>query len=549
MLIVISAPAAIAEDPGHVIVNSADWRDVYSAMQYGTLMGYSTSFLVSDRHATLILNQIPPSNHLWIIQSSRVPYVVGYQNVARSRGYTSEVIELDNVNLGLAEDLDVTSFIIVDDSYGYNAVSVAPYAAVSESYVLFADSDNIAEVMDFLSSREVESLIIYGHVDREVKEILSVYDPEIINNEGDRFLNNIEIVERYQKIHPRAQAILTNGEFVERELMSGLEPVLFIGSANVPQVVRDYVAKSPIEVGVLIGNELVGAATTVKRQLGISVFVKFAQGARAPKGAISQVEALDMYYLPIYSLNIEIESITFNDATSQLEVTLRNLEDQAVYFIGSYSISASDGSRQTVGDADANFLDANELKTIVYDAEPIVEGDISVEAFVIFGESKNSLEKELRKTIIAKRVRILDECEIDVDGINVYLNKRSGMFYVEIDNIGKKDCYVDVELVDINIAGDPVTYGMESVAMIPAGDKKRLRIKSDIEEEDIPDNEMIHVRGFYGERETALVKMFDLTLPMLFVKGDYLFYSLLVVIIILILLILWKRYRDKKKKP
>ena len=126
--------------------------------------------------------------------------------------------------------------------------------------------------------------------------------------------------------------------------------------------IKDLIKSSDIDVGVLIGNELVGTATFIRRQLGISVFVKFAQGARAPKGRISQVEALDMFYLPIYSLNIEVDSVKYNRATNQLEVTLKNTEDQAAYFIGTYSLTASDGARQTVGDIGANFIDGNELK-------------------------------------------------------------------------------------------------------------------------------------------------------------------------------------------
>ena len=67
--------------------------------------------------------------------------------------------------------------------------------------------------------------------------------------------------------------------------MSGQEPVLFIGRENVPQKISDYIKSTDIEVGVLIGNELVGTATIVRRQVGISTFVKFAQGARTAAGS------------------------------------------------------------------------------------------------------------------------------------------------------------------------------------------------------------------------------------------------------------------------
>ena len=46
----------------------------------------------------------------------------------------------------------------------------------------------------FLGTKKIRALVIYGNVDREVKNTLAKYNPEIINKEGDRFLNNIEIV-------------------------------------------------------------------------------------------------------------------------------------------------------------------------------------------------------------------------------------------------------------------------------------------------------------------------------------------------------------------
>ncbi|MBL7055899.1 hypothetical protein ISS07_03235 [Candidatus Woesearchaeota archaeon] len=544
-VLVLFSVSVFAEDPSRLLSNSEDWKDVYSTIQYGIFNDKSADFLVSNRHATLILNQISTNDHIWAISSEEVPFIVGYQNLLQGRGYSSEEFTFENVNLGLGELLeDVTKFIILDDAYGYNAISVAPYAAVTKSYVLFADEDNINDVEDFLDERNVESLIIYGQVDREVKDSLAKYDPETINEEGDRFLNNIEIVKKYQEVANSKQAILTNGEFIEKELMSGSEPVVFIGTNNVPDVVRDYIAESDIEVGVLIGNELVGTATFIRRQLGISVFVKFAQGARNPEGAISQVEALDMFYLPVYNVNLEIESIRYNRATGKLEVTIRNIEDQASYFIGTYSLTAADGTRVTVGDVGANFIDGNELKTIVYDIDQLPEGSLSVDIFVIYGESPASLEKEIRKTLDVESVRVLDACEITINEITV--NLRNKQFYVNVENIGSADCYVDMELVDLRIAGEKTTLGMEDVVKLKFGEDKSLRIKvADFEEEDVEDNERIKVRAYYGERETSLIKILEGNFDLLIKGIDFLFYGLLVVIVILLWLILFKR----RKKP
>ncbi|MCK5282038.1 MAG: hypothetical protein KAK00_01385 [Nanoarchaeota archaeon] len=545
ILFLFLVQTVIAAD--QMIINSEDWRDVYSTMLFGSIVGTPASFLVSDRHSTIILNSIPKDKSIRAISSDSAPFVIGYESILSNGGYTATEDIYDNVNLQLASELlDITSFIIVDDSYGYNAISVAPYAVISKSFVLFADRTNIKDIDSFLSGRTVDKLLIYGRVDRVVSDTLARYDPEIIDMEGDRFANNVEIVKKYQEIKGAKQTILTNGEFIEKEIMSGAEPVLFIGANNVPDQVRDYIQQSDIDVGVLIGNELVGTATYIRRQVGISVFVKFAQGARSSSSAVSQVEALDMFYLPVYSLNIELDSIRYNRATNQLEVNLRNIEEQAVYFKGTYSLSASDGSRQTVGDIDPIFLDGNELKTVVYDVEPMVDGKIVADVYIIYGESKISMEKVIDLTIDVETVTILDKCDIDLTSLAY--DKRKGIFYIGVKNMGDVDCYVDLEILDLLIDGITTSVGADEVMYFKDGQKKDQKVKVKLSEEDIEENDMVTVRSYYGERENSLIKIKQKEFEMKLKGIDFVFYSLLLVIILLIFLILWKKKKKKEKE-
>ncbi|MFH1642208.1 MAG: hypothetical protein ABIC04_04875 [Nanoarchaeota archaeon] len=529
-----------------IIVNSEEWTDVYSSLLYATLAGEDANFLVSDKHGTIILDSIPKITDVVIFSSRRNPFMVGYESIVRNQGYNVEERIYDDFNLELAELLDVSNFIILDDAYGYNAVSVAPYAAVSDSYVLFASQDNINEIDDFLSQRVIDDLIIYGNVDREVRNTLQKYTPEIINKEGDRFDNNIEIVKKYQGIRHGKQALLTNGEFIEKEIMSGVEPVVFIGTNNVPDQVREYLQESEIDVGILVGNELVGTATYIRRQVGISVFVKFAQSARSPQGAISQVEALDMFYLPTYILNMQLDSMKYNKATNKVEVTLQNTEDQAVFFKGTYNLIPSGGSEQKFGDIIEIFLDGNEIKTLTYDVEPITDGKIIVEAYIIYGESKGSMEKIIDTSIEIDIVDVVDNCEMAITGF-LYDNRRK-YFYTEIENLADVICYADSEVVDIFLNGQRTTLGSDKIIEIAPGEKGTSRIKARLEEEDIADNEMVQVKVYYGERENSLIKTLEAQMELIIKSIDYLFYTLIAVILLLIFLIFWKRRKKKKEQ-
>ncbi len=531
-----------------IISNSEDWRDVYSVIQYANLQGLPSNFLVSQRHSTILTEGLSAGASLQVITSSRYPFVTGYENVLTGRGYDAEELTFDNVNLELARRLpDIKNFIVIDDSYGYNAISVAPYAQVSKSYVLFADRNNIGEVATFLAARDPDKVILFGYVNREVKDALSIYNPEIINKDGDRFDNNIEIVKKYMELKPTKQVILTNGEFIETEVMSGAEPVIFIGSANVPDQVREYIKEAGIEVGVLIGNQYVGTATTIKRQAGISVFVKFARSARVPGDAISPVEGLDLFYLPTYRLNLEIVSVFYNQLTNQLEVTFRNNVDLATYFLGTYRLSWGDGEIQTVGEVEPVFMDGLEYRTLVYDVEPMF-GDITADIYVIYGESKRSLEYIIDISMIVNLTEVMDNSEIEI--VSVVYDKVRKEFIIEIKNIGEVDTYVDLELVDIVIAGERFSFGSDKVVFIKKGEKKKIRVKVDLEEEDYEDNEEVLVVAYYGEREQNLVKVKRGRFVVGYRGIEYLIYTLAPVIIVLfiILIIIFLLIKRRKKK-
>jgi len=506
-----------AQQPNVYISNSGDWEDVYSVMLYSSITGGTGYFLVSTRHSTLLINQLNKNNNFLIVSSSDNPFVVGYKSVLESREFDNvEEIRANNINIEMANRLPdtVKDFIVIDNSYGYNAISVAPYAALSKSYVLFANSRNINQVYTFLKSKSVNSLLIYGQLDKEVKDRLAEFNPETIN-EQDRFLNNQKIVDKYQALHkklfgePKSQAILTNGEFIEQEIMSGVEPVVFIGRANVPDQVRDYIKASDIDIGILIGNELIGSATFIRRELGISVFVKFAQSARAPTTAISPVEDLDRFYLPRYVLDLDIFRITYNQLSNRIEVTYQNLVDLATYLKGTITLRYPDGT-QILGDEDPIFIDKLQFKTLIYtNITPIdiSKGNITAEVFTIFGESKKSLEYTLRKTVTVETISVIDNSNIEFG--KVLYDKASGKFLIEIINIGDVDVFVDLEILDLLINDEIVTFGSDEIVFIKKGESKFVEVTVNMDEEDLTNNPRIRVRAYYGERERNLVKVIE----------------------------------------
>lgn len=534
-------PFSIAAE--HHVANSRDWRDVYSVMLFGQLSSSASKFLTSPNHAEIILYSIPKEGKLNIYSSKNSPFVANYATLARSKGYedTEEIVS-DKFNLELAKKLQgINKFIIIDDSYGYNAIAAAPYAAVDRYYVLFADSGNIDEIDNFLSGKNPSSVILFGQLDSEVKQALSKYNPTVINK-GSRFENNKAMVERYLKVKPTRQVVLTNGEFIEQSFISGDDPVLFIGKSNVPDNVRQYIASSDFDVAILVGNELIGVATTIRRQIGISVFVKFAQGARTPAGPISQVEDLDRFPMPIYQLDVGVDSVVYNSATNTLEVTYKNNADLAAY-ISSTIVVLPDN--KTLQDDNPFFLDRREFKTILY--SKLRDGSdffldtpqSKAQITTFYGESPSSLDNSLIRTFDISMIAVLDNSEIELQGL-VY-DKTAQRFYIKMKNLGESDVYAKPEVVDVLVNDEAVTRASEKAVFLKKGESKEAPIRLKLSEADILDNEKIRVRAYYGVRENSLVKIIIADFEMKLAEKGFVVYIVMAVLVLLLAVLLFAR--------
>lgn len=533
-----------------LIVNSADWTDVYSALLYANLKNEQSYFITSAKHATILKYSIPTDlEGIELISSRSQPYVVGYKALLESDGYKNiQETRVTNGNLEIAEMLtDINKFIVIDPSYGYNSISVAPLAVQGRYYVLFANRRNINQVSNFLDGKTVNELIIYGQVDREVKNSLDQYNPRIINT-GDRFDNNIEIVKLYETIYtqkygqPRKQAILTNGEFIEASVVSGADPVLFIGFSNVPTQVREYIEKSPLEVGTLVGNELIGSATFIRRQTGLSVFVKFGQGSRTPTDTIAKVEDLDRFPIPRYSLNLDIISVVINTATNNLEVTYQNKAQIGTYFRNILLRLNQDGVSTTILDEnDATFIGPNEYKTLIY---PLVDADgnkmeiagsnITFDITAIYGESPKSLEQTLQKSLNVEKISIFDGAEIEI--MSLAYQKAGSKFLIKVKNVGDVDAYASAELLDLYVNGEYLIFSSDAPKKISPGDTVELIVSTTMAEEDVPQNQQVRVRVYYGERESVLIKVKEATLEFKYAAPNYVMYALIIILILLIIL-------------
>ncbi len=538
-------PWVIAE-PNYVVSNSENWQDVYSSLIYANLKGIESDFLVSTAHGPILLNGINKEYDLLIISSKNNPLVFNYPDLARSKGFDPvDEIEVSSANLDLIEQLpEIRNFIVVGDSYGYNPMAVVAYALATDSWVFLANRANIDNIDSILDIRTVDSLLLYGYVDSEVTETLSKYDPEIINT-GDRFEDNIEIVKKFSQVGSISQIILSNGEFIEKEIMQGKNTLLFTGSQNVPDKIANYIKSSDIEIGVLIGNELIGAATNIRQSTGINVMVKFARSAREKSSGVSPVEGLDLFYIPVPNLNLSVYSIKYNKATSTLEITYQSNSNMPAYFKGTITLKTTSGNIR-VGDLETIFIAPGDFKTVVYEGVELSDEDVSADVYVLYGESPSSLDRVLQGTYNVDVVNVLDRCEVSIVGLKYNVQEKA--FIIKLKNKVDFECWASIELKEVTINRLKQTFGSESPEKIIPKRSKKIFIYEILTESDLENNAFVKVVSYYGERKDSLVNSEQKTFELDYQRFSFLTYIIfvfIIIIVIFIILLVIARRREK----
>ncbi|RLE46816.1 hypothetical protein DRJ22_00945 [Candidatus Woesearchaeota archaeon] len=553
LLTILTANSAISDI---VLSNSANWEDAYSTAQYGALQGHTPKYLMSQKHTDLILNELPKDQKILVVESPKTPYARRYANRLKNLGYKAETMlgpEEGSLNLDLAKRLrNIKNFIIVDPTYGYSAISVIPYAQATNSYVLFATKDTINEVTKFLDFRKPDKLLIYGDLDEKVLEELKKYSPEIIHK-GNKFKDNLEIVDRYLQIAGIKQPILTSGEFLEEEILlagKNQEPIIFVGKHITPKYVLDYIKKQNFRVTVLIGNELISAAEAVRDETNTRVFIKYAKGHAGGGGEFYKpVRGLDVFRLPSTKLNLILESISYNTKTQQVELLLQNTEKLKTYLTTSIGIIVDGKQVLTLGDEKPQTIGGNEAKGFVYKAPELMnyfaeKKNITADIYIPYGITDDSFEYQILTKKPLVTTQELGGCKLEIKDATYIKNIQRFKIRVK----GTQGCYARARIQDLIVNDEKTTPESETKQL--ESKTTEIYIKQRMTDVDLADNPKILVKVRYGKRKQILSQLAQKELKLKVISKEGLTTMILlgmgaviILLLLLLLLLLWKKKR------
>jgi hypothetical protein len=541
LIAILLLPSALAEDM--YISNSASWQNVYSAGLFSALQGKEFKFLVSAKHTEVMIAELPKQpTKITVIESDKVPYSRRYANRITNSGRLADTILIpeQNGNLDLAKRLpEIKNYIIVDPTFGYDAISATPYAINTKSYVLFANKDNINEIAEFLKTVQPSSVTLFGNLDGIVTRTLSDFNPRIINQKN-RFENNIAIAEELRSKTTAKQAILTNGEFIEQDIFSvghlG-QPIIFIGKDKVPKAADSYVKTSPYQVFVVLGNDLFGSAQTVRQTTGKQVLIKFAKGTTT--GGYKNVQGLDIFPTPQLILNLAIESIFYNADQQRVDMTIRNEEAAKTFAQHTLIVQNGETPIVTLGD-DGTELSGHETRTYSYpeDLSNYVEANLTAQIALSYGESEDTIEKLITATLPIPVISEKNVCNLDIK--KAVYNKETQRIKITVE--ADKPCYVQITLPDLTI-NDTKTSAQSEITYLE--NDATIEIKQRMDKVDLADNKEININARQGSQKTILIKQTNEKLP-LKIEGGLniplmIGIAAIILLITLIILVLWKR--------
>ncbi|MEM3625482.1 MAG: hypothetical protein QXF35_02900, partial [Candidatus Bilamarchaeaceae archaeon] len=156
---------AIASAENYVVVNSIDGRDVLSGIFYANVKNEPVKFMAyPNGDAEFLAMKVGKGKEVLLIQSKDRPVSPTLKQAIERRGSTVQIFEsIDGgqTNLDLAVRSGAKKFIIVDSAYADGALSTMSYAALKGAYVIFADKNNIDNVVNVV--KDANEIIVYGY--------------------------------------------------------------------------------------------------------------------------------------------------------------------------------------------------------------------------------------------------------------------------------------------------------------------------------------------------------------------------------------------------
>lgn len=304
-----------------ILVNSKSWEDVIEGASYAAANGLSYAFVLTAEHGDYLANYLASS-------SGDILYYEG-QSPAYGQFYSKLSSLVGGRVLSYSKEPDLASFfaskakcgtaIVVGNKVGAEALSIAPYAALTDCPIYFAESSNVDSVVATAKSK-FENVLVYGSV---ASSLGSTDGVEVVNS-GSMYADNKVAMGMFfdSAEQSPSQVALASGRVFEKSMVSREYPIMLVG--------RDYaypdssilVSERGVKHAVVFQGDygIFGALDSVKEISGATIFAKLGEGFSGD----AAMRDLAMLGLPYPLVELDLSGPDYIKAKGSFELGVQN---------------------------------------------------------------------------------------------------------------------------------------------------------------------------------------------------------------------------------
>ncbi len=301
-----------------VVVNSQSWEDVIAGSVYAASNGYSYFFVLTPSHGAYLASRL-------VLEKGDVQYFESGSPV--SEGFSSSLSGLGS-RLSSVKQPDLASYfagkapkasaIIVGKESGAEALSVAPYAALTKSALWFSDRAGIDSTAASAKS-QYSKVMVYGSVASSLKSTGGI---DVINS-GSVYSDNAKILEMFlSSSKDVSQVAVVSGRTFEKSMVSASYPLIIVGSSDFHPQSASALSAAGIKGGMVFqgDSDIVQAVDGLKSKAGLSVFAKLGEGYSGDV-AMKDLAVVPIPYVPV---NLDLSGLVYNFAKKTFQVDVKN---------------------------------------------------------------------------------------------------------------------------------------------------------------------------------------------------------------------------------
>lgn len=495
------------------LVNSKDWRDVFSVMLYSSLRGESATFLNSESLSGFT-SVVKEDTNLKIYESEEMPYIPNLKAQLSTVGFNVlKSVKGKRFNLELIPE-GINKFVVVSsDSYRL-LPSIASFAANKGYWVFIVDETSVDEAVSHL--KNADEVIAVGNFRRDILDAIKPYFDEWINN-NNIFLDSVKLAEKFDSFE---NVVISDCSALESEYFRTKNPVLISGPNKLLDEVYDFLVERDVKVVVIVGNSLasVGGQIREKSNKAIKVLVKFGQADAQNTG---KVYALTFFPLPMPKLSLQITNAIYDPEQKKLIVFFKNNGNIGIYELTTLNVRNGDKELASASQEEPIFLGARESIPVSFDIDlPAAElsDDSEVVFYTSFGLSPLELDNYLTMPdkfvppyIMPLKIKELNLEELNFDVVDVAYYPRLNRIGIDLINNGTNEIYYSLRIQDLIVNGLKENLVKEGV-LEPTGQVERVYIPVKLDSVDLEENTVFNLEAFYGPNPDMRVNKITKTL-------------------------------------